>query len=216
MIAATKHDHILDVPFYSQFGDNGLDPFWQERSCGILALKMVIDYWRLKTGQHPVPVTEIFNEGNVVGGRTSRGDWVHSALVMVARHYGFTAWRRGWMLSSDGTVRFSAEGADEATLAQIDRQQRKESFATLIETLQRGYPVIVSVAKNFDEIDKPHVVVLTGLRRDEAKDSYEGFYYNDPNSPDVQSGKNSFVALAEFTHKWRYQGIFVIPAGEIL
>ncbi len=213
-MSSTTHDIILHVPFYSQLDDaHKLGDYWKTRSCGILALKMVVDYWRHKQGLEPIPAADLLAEGDVMGGRNDEG-WLHSTIVMVARHYGFIAWRRGWMLSSDGLRRFSAEGARDRTLGIVDDQQRKEAFPTLVDSIERGYPVIVSVARNFAEVDKPHMIVLTGIRRTNEKGDYHGFFYNDPYSPTRNERKDRYVSLAHFTDKWRWQGIFVMPEPE--
>lgn len=210
-MSTSTNDIILDVPFYSQLDDvHKLGDYWKTRSCGILALKMVVDYWRLKQGLNPIPAEDLLAEGNVMGGRNDQG-WLHSTIVMVAREYGFIAWRRGWMLSSDGMQRFSAEGARERTLAIIDNQQRREAFPTLVASIEHGFPVIISVARNFAEVEKPHMIVLTGIKRSSTKGDYRGFFYNDPYSPTRNERKDRYVSLARFTEKWRWQAIFVMP-----
>lgn len=207
------HDIILDVPFYSQNDDShGLDVYWKERSCGIFALKMVTDYWRIKAGQTPISAKQLLMDGDVVGGRIESIGWLHSNIVMVARQYGFIAWRRSWLLSADGRQRFSAEGAGERTLEIIDAQHRQEAYPTLVRSLESGCPVIISVARNFSEVDKPHLVVLTGFRRSSKKDDYQGFFYNDPYDPDSELRKDNYVSLRDFSKMWRSQAIFIIPS----
>ena len=213
----SKHlqDIFIDVPFYSQLDDShGLDEYWKTRSCGIFALKMVLDYWRTAQGLEPISAKELLSASDVLNGRNDRAGWLHATIVMVARQYGFIAWRRGWMLSSDGRRRFAAEGAGERTLEIIDSQHREEAYPTLVSALDKGYPVIVSVARNFSEVHKPHMVVLTGVRRGEDKDDFRGFYYNDPYDPENELRKNHYVSLGDFVNMWRSQAIFIIPNPE--
>lgn len=203
-------DRKLDVPYYSQFDERyGLTPEWQQRVCGLLAIKMALDFWQGKDTAE-TPLSELLAEAGVVGGRNANGDWLHSTLVMVARHRGYRAWRRGWMLSEDGRTRFEAEGADDATLYQIDKQQREEAYHSLVYALEQGAPVLVSVAKNFAKLDKPHIIVLTGYRL--APDGQIlGYYYNDPSGQYGVKRKNLFCNLERFQQYWRFQGIFITP-----
>jgi hypothetical protein len=203
-------DKQLNVPYYSQFDERfGLTPEWQQRACGILAVKMVVDFWQGSEAPE-VPLQELLNEANVVGGRNSFGDWLHSTLVMVARHRGYKAWRRGWMLSEDGRTRFEAEGADDTTLYQVDKQQREEAYHSLVQALEKGSPVLVSVAKNFAEVEKPHIIVLTGYRLS-PDGQIQGYYYNDPSGQYGVERKNLFCNLDRFQQYWRFQGIFITP-----
>ena len=203
-------DKKLDVPYYSQFDERfGLSPESQQRACGVLAVKMVLEYW-CKTAAPEVPLPELLSDAGVVGGRNAAGDWLHSTLVMVARHRGFKSWRRGWMLSEDGRTRFEAEGADDLTLYQIDKQQREEAYHSLVHALELGAPVLVSVAKNFADTSKPHIIVLTGYRLT-PDGQILGYYYNDPSGQYGVERKNLFCNLDRFQAFWRFQGIFITP-----
>lgn len=205
-------DQLLDVPFYNQLDEkNGLDPYWAERSCALLTLKMVMDYWLLKAGGSLVNLNQIFDETKADNGLDDKVNWRHAAIVRTARKHGFLAWRRGWMLSHPGREAFRAEGADSPTLMRIDLQHRREALPTLVEELENGFPVIVSVGKNFDEVEKPHMVVLTGLRRRDEGGAYQGFFYNDPFSPTKNDRKDRYVSIARFVEKWRSQAIFIEP-----
>lgn len=208
-------DSKLDVPYYSQFDERfGLTPYWQERVCGLLAVKMVLDFWQGRDAPE-TPLQELLGEANVVGGRNANGDWLHSTLVMVARHRGYRSWRRGWMLSEDGRTRFEAEGADDDTLYQIDKQQREEAYHSLVHALEQGAPVLVSVAKNFAETTKPHIVVLTGYRLT-PDGQILGYYYNDPSGQYGVERKNLFASIERFQQYWRFQGIFITPPDKEL
>jgi hypothetical protein len=205
------NDRILDVPYYRQNSDNGLDPFWRDRSCGILALKMVIDFYRRGQHQPDIDLGELFDRAMSNGGVDDNGNWLHSALVKTARDYGFRSWRRMWRLSGDQRARIESEGADSATLERNELQQMREAMPTLVETVDMGFPVIISVAKNFDDVEKPHLVVLTGVRRSAETNKYQGFFYNDPYSPSRADRKDRYVALARFIEKWNYLAIFTEP-----
>ncbi len=206
-------EHILDVPYYRQIDtESPLSAYWQERSCGILALKMVIDYYRLQKAQEPVDLKELFDKALAGGGVDENKNWIHAALVKTASDYGLVAWRRNWNLSAAGRQHFTAEGQSTQTLTRINNQQQREALPTLVDQVESGYPVIISVAKNFDEVDKPHLVVLTGIKRKPEVGGYQGFFYNDPYTISETDSKDRYVAIDRFIDKWNYLAIFVEPS----
>lgn len=206
-------EHILDVPYYRQIDtESPLSTYWQERSCGILALKMVIDYYRSQQNQSPLDLKELFDSALANGGVDQNKNWIHAALVKTASQYGLMAWRRNWNLSAAGQQHFTAEGQSAETLACINRQQQREALPTLVDQIESGHPVIISVAKNFDEVDKPHLVVLTGIKRKPEAGGYEGFYYNDPYTTSRTDRKDRYVDIDRFMDKWNYLAIFVEPS----
>ncbi len=209
------YDLHLDVPYYRQNDPNGvLSKFWQERSCGVLALKMVIDYWRLKDELAPVDLQELFDRAIANDGVDANGNWLHSALVKTASDYDLLSWRRMWRLSSDQRRGAAASGVAGAALLRNEIQQQREALPTLVEALVQGSPVIISVAKNFDEVAKPHLVVLTGVRRRTKLGAFEGVFYNDPYSPTASDAKDRYVSISKFNEKWNYLAIFAEPAGQ--
>ncbi len=206
--AFEQSDLKLDVEWLSQYGaKNGLGKYWQSRACGILSLKMVLDYWGHKEKAGESSVLELLELGNVLGGRNPDIGWRHSALVLMARQRGYRAWRRGWMLSLDGRTRFVAEGADDDTLGIIDAQQRAEAIPSLLSALHAGIPVIVSFSPSKR---KPHLSVLTGYRLGHDG-RVTGFYVNDPEALEEQDGAQMYVPLSLFLRNWYYQGIFITP-----
>jgi hypothetical protein len=206
------YDLHLDVPYYRQNDPGeGLTEFWQQRSCGVLALRMVIDYWRLKAGLEPVSLVGLFDQAMANDGVDANGNWMHSALVKTARDYDLLSWRRMWSLSSDQRRGAAASGVDGDSLVRNEIQQRREALPTLVEALVQGKPVIISVAKNFDSIDKPHLVVLTGVRRRTKLGAFEGIFYNDPYAPTHSDAKDRYVTISKFNEKWNYLAIFVEP-----
>ncbi|HSX01627.1 MAG TPA: C39 family peptidase [Candidatus Saccharimonas sp.] len=206
-------ERLLNVPYYRQIdAKSPLPAHWQERACGVLALKMVLDYHRAERGEAPTDLQELFDLAYEDGtGFTTAVGWRHEALVRAARHYGFRAWRRNWNLHTAGRELFIKEGADAATLGRLEAQQRREALPTLVETIEAGFPVVISVAKNFDEVDKGHLVVLTGLRREPELGRYHGFYYNDPYAPTEVDRKDRYVPIARFEDKWKHTAVFVEP-----
>lgn len=205
-------EHILDVPYYRQIDPNSpLGPEWQQRACGFLALKMVLDYYQLQSGQAPIDLKELFDKIYSYGGPVQNGNWLHADFVAAARSYGFHSWRRGWHMGIGGQKTFQAEGADSETIKRIDAQMVREALPTLVETVESGKPVIVSVAKNFGDVSRPHVVVLTGIKRGTVLGQYQGFYFNDPYTSTKKDRKDYYVPFPQFMDSWRGMAIFVEP-----
>ena len=210
-----SRDLHIDVPYYRQDDPNGgLSEFWQARSCGVLALKMMLDYWRTKEGLEPIAVTELFDNAMAHGGVDANNNWLHGALTKTAADYGFLSWRRMWSLSADQRRGAAASGVQGDALVRNEIQQRREALPSLVEALVQGKPVIISVAKNFDEVEKPHLVVLTGVRRRTMLGAFEGIFYNDPYSATASNAKDRYVSISKFNEKWNYLAIFVEPTGK--
>lgn len=79
---------IIEVPHYAQYLDVKKD-FWKKRSCGIVSLGMVLDYY----GKN-VPVDLLIKEGKAIGGYLKGIGWKHDAIVEIAKKYGFKSYRK--------------------------------------------------------------------------------------------------------------------------
>ncbi len=209
-LTQTATDHILDVPFYNQL-DSSLDPKWHDKTCGILALKMVMDYYRQQTNQPAIDLAELFESTLGDDGYIANVGWFHPALVRAAARYGFKAWRRSWNIATAGRKQYQDEGVDAPSMASFAAQLKKEALPALVDSIEQGRPMVVSVAKDFSDINKGHLVVLTGFKRGRAAGQYQGFYYNDPYSPTQNDRKDRYVAMARFEAKWNHRAIFLEP-----
>lgn len=202
-------DHKLDVPYYRQVDiKSGLNSYLQNRSCGILALKMVLDYYRLNLKKPTLDLAELFEKALKNGGTNGIGDWYHSTLVKTAIDYGFKSWRRSWRPADRDKDFFRSEGVNENSIALWEEQTKAESIPSLVSSVKKKCPVIVSVAKNFEMIDKNHDVVLVGFKMN--KNSVTGLYFHDPYAvPTGKDNKDLYVPLDKFNGKWTYRAIFV-------
>lgn len=171
---------LLDVPYYSQYLDVS-DENWKSRACGILCLKMVIDFYK----QSNLSADEFLKEGISRGGFGPSG-WIHDILVDMAKDFDMTSRRKEYKSQDDN---------EESAIKEI------------LNFLENNQPVIVSAVKNFSEPDKFHLVVLTGLEKD--GDEIKGFYYHDPDSYDKEDGKHKFVLIKTFKNYWRKMAIYV-------
>lgn len=204
-------EQILSVPYYRQHDmDSELNSYWQNRSCSILALKMVIDYYRQKDEKPPVDLSKLFEKAMKNGGVDANGSWYQAAIVKTAQDYGYRAWRRSWQPSQRDIDFFKSEGLNSASSAAWQSQVRAEALPTLFGHLRQGIPIIASVAKEFEQVDRAHLIVLTGAKFDKGQ-GLAGFYYNDPYSKNEKPQKDRFVKLDKFISKWLWRGIFVVP-----
>lgn len=174
----------LDVPYYSQFLDVNDNPYWMPRACGMVCLKMILDYHGRKTP----PLLEMCEKGKRDGGYGPSG-WFHDYFVKTAKEYGLDS-ERG------------------EKIGEILGLQK------IHDELKDGRPVIVSVSKYTLGQTKFHMVVLTGYEENdgiefpERKGQLTGFYFNEPESLSKEQGKDLFVDIKSFKHDWRRMAIF--------
>src|SRR3989304_5589033 len=119
-------DVLLDVNFYDQIGEAkiaGLSKEWADRACGIISLKMVLEY----LAKEKISLKEIFK--NLNGGKGYK------------------------------------EGLDEKSIEKLDRQTEREGISSIIEAINDGYPVMVSIPKHFRKGESGHLIVVTGFRK---------------------------------------------------
>jgi len=168
----------LDVPYYSQHEDIK-DERWQKRACGVVCLKMVLDF-HLKTLGRPtskgLSLDEFLEKALEKQAYHQTNGWIHDKLLEIARDFGMEAFRK----------------------------ENMEDEEELKDFLEKGNPVIVSVkAKKFSpEFEgKFHQIVLVGY--DE-----KGFFYNDSDYQN-DGGKDIFVDLKTFQKYWRKMALFI-------
>lgn len=78
---------IIEVPHYAQYLDVD-ENFWKSRSCGIVSLGMILDYYGTE-----VPIEELIGKGKANGGYIKGIGWKHDAIVDLAKEYGFESHR---------------------------------------------------------------------------------------------------------------------------
>jgi hypothetical protein len=137
-------------------------------------------------------------------------------LVRTAEQFGFVAWRRKWLHSDSEVKLFQKWGWLPEAIQLSEEQTAREGVATLDNSIVRDIPVIVSVPKEFNEVHKRHLIVLTGVRKDPLDDNYHGFFINDPYNPGQDKlardeRKDEFVDQERFINNWNRRAIFVVP-----
>ncbi len=175
------------VPFFSQLADVRTRA-WRYRGCGVVSLKMVLEYWHLRDRRNQSPaIAELLAKGLDIGAYLDAVGWIHSGLVAVARQFGY-----------DG---FNRDHADLSLTPLLSR----EAFEHLEKDLKRG-PLLASVYSGFDP-DKGggHIVVVVAV--------HDGLVeINDPADMKEREGRKAF-AVEAFLKAWKRRYIAVYPAS---
>lgn len=215
------NDVILDVPFYSEFeeidGVTSHIEFFKRRSCGIVSLKMVLDYLCRENRCKKVGIDKLIktalDEGAYVlenGGKKDYG-WQHAGLVRTVQKLGFLGFRRKYFIQKRDLEVMKKEGTSPKSLRRYYNQVFIEAVAAFKVQIDDKCPFLISIEKNLGIKRTSHIVVLTGYR--ELEGNVIGFFVNDPNNPkngkNRPVNKNQFISLSEFDKIWRKLAIFV-------
>ncbi len=157
-----------------------VEPFWMPRACGMCCFKMILDFHKKETPS----LIKMCEEGKENGGYGKSG-WIHDYFVKKGKEYGLSVEREEKM-DEDGGI-----------------QKIKNA-------LDKGEPVIVSIAKRSLGRSYFHMIVLTGYEEDLG--FVRGFYYHEPESLSREEGEHRFVELKDFMYDWRRMAIFFRPA----
>ena len=171
---------ILDIPYYSQYRDVK-DEYWKPRACGILCLKMILDFLKIK-----INGTDDFiqnaNEKKAYG----ENGWIHQGLIDIAKDFDVEMKRKEYKNDENDDL--------------------EKGIEKIINSIEDDKPVLVSAIKKFSEKNKFHMVLLVGFEIE--NNELKGFYYNDPDYENNE-GKNLFVDIEIFKKYWRRLVIFV-------
>lgn len=189
---------ILDVPYYSQIKDTK-NPEWKNKSCGITALKMVLDFYD-KTSQN---IDELYQKGLDLNGYLEDVGWYHHSLVNIAQTLGYSGITRSWNITKESGDKLASRGFTEKDIQIIRKQQFLESIYTIKEELSSHHPVIISLPKGFEKGGSGHLVVLVGFDED-------GFFIHDPYDQD-HPGTNMKLKFDKFKEIYEKRAIFIYP-----
>ena len=82
----------LNVPYYSQY-EGIKDEAWQGRACGLVCLKMVLDFHRVETPE----INEFLKIALDKEAYHESNGWIHDRLLAVAEDLGMKAYRKEGM-----------------------------------------------------------------------------------------------------------------------
>ena len=169
-----------EVPFYSQ-KTHITEKEWQPKGCGVTALKMILEYWKLNNPVNQSPhIAELMAKGLDIKAYVTDIGWSHQGLVNLAHNFGY--------------------GGYNMDLAKISRE---EAWDILTADLIK-YPLIVSVYPKFDP-DKigGHIVTLTGM--------YDGMIsLHDPEEASANLG-TKIIKEENFLKGWKQRYIVIKP-----
>jgi hypothetical protein len=216
---------ILDVPYYSEFdeidGSTEHIELFKRRSCGIVSVKMAVDYITHSTGLGMISLNRLIKLSIKhkayrlsIGGRRNYSGWSHSGIIKALSEAGFVAWRKRCFVLPSDIAHLKNEGIESDGIKRYKEQELGEFLETLAKSIDGGYPVIVSIEKNLGKKITPHLVVMTGYERKGSK--IAGFYINDPNNPKSNNGnrpihKDLYITCGQFVPMWRKTAIFIEP-----
>lgn len=129
----------FNVPAYSQYLDVK-NRAWKRRSCGIVALKMVLDFFEPKrTGTRTL--SRLIRARTRAHAYIPNVGWSHAGLARIAMRYGLKGKNYDWF-----------------------RESSRSAFKKMIRFLKRG-PVIASIYRNLNPNMHGHLVVITGFQK---------------------------------------------------
>ncbi len=184
---------VLDVPYHSQFLEVE-DYFWNIRSCGGCCIKMVLDFYNIKSDT----VLHIMNEAFNTGGYHTENGFMH-----------------------DWAVDYINKKLIENNInKKCYRKEKLENIDELINNLGNNNPVIVSIEKITLEQTKYHLIVLVGYEyENNESDNFDNknsenkkitkIIYHESESTDPERGKYRVCDVDIFKKFWRSKAIFV-------
>ena len=210
---------MIEVPHYYQLDPAVVGDEPESRTvCAVVAMKSVIDFYRLSSAQPELPFAELKNMMEQWGGRLEGSSlWRHDGEVNTLKSLGLTAWRRNWEAPSQDTSYFEeAEGYDAEQMAALDAQtqaemgldKRQAAQKALCSAIQSGNPVIVSVKPNFTHNKDSHQVVLHGW---ETSPSGDTLHIEDPIVPAQEQAERGTISADYFFEYFNYRAIFAQP-----
>lgn len=132
------YDKILTVPFYSQYMDV-VNPYWSVRSCGIVSVKMSLDYFGMDS-----PDLDTLIEDAVAMGAYGDSGWYHDGLIAVGERYGLAPYRK-------------------------EDMDPKAGIDELRSSVDDDVPVIVSVVQLLLGRRKFHQVLIVGYKLQDGR-----------------------------------------------
>ncbi len=174
-----KISHL--VPAYSQ-RIHIKDRKWQNRSCGIVSLAMVLNSLGgnttlgklLNIGQN----LKFTYKDKSYSAYSKKGGWNHWGLVRLAEKQGFEGVVYDWNVDNDVCKKIS----------------KAEAFKKTIQHLRR-FPLLASVHNSFDKARGGHLIVLIGADGDKL-------LFNDPDAKTTGEVKKE-VAVNKFLNGWK-------------
>ena len=197
----------LNIKYYSQYSEK-IEKDWQSRSCAIVCLQMVLDFYKKESKPIDLIKEGLFisedleKRGRRTEGYTREFGWGHELLVTILRNHGLPAYKQDFR-----SIKFNL---DDSTFSNSGFESEIFEFGInkIRENLLNNKPVIVSIVK--DTLNKKtsgHMVVVSGL--EEKNGEVKGFYIKDPEIKDNSGSQDDFIDIEKFINIWKKLAIFV-------
>lgn len=175
--------------FCSQHTDIQNDE-WKNKGCSISALWMAL---KTLNSDFNLSLDKLLEEAINI---KANGDglWKHDRVAVLAHNHGLAAYAEEFK-----SIPFGEETKYAKSLVEYGLQK-------IYNHLKEGGMVIVSVPKDFTETNKPHSILLTGVKEEDRK---RFFIYNDSNKRTEEEGKGLEISFENFAKVWRKLAIFL-------
>ncbi len=172
----SRLDIRFRVPYYSQRLDVGR-AFWRPRACGVVALKMAMDYVGKDSARYKKSsIDQLIDLGAAIHAHDPEHGWIHNGLIAIAKLNGFKkSYREEWV-----------------------SEERIDGVETIVELVAHQVPVLSSMMSRTGG----HLVTLVGLVMSK-EGACIGFFYHDPNSKDHIKGRFKKISLDQFMKNWK-------------
>ena len=182
---------MKEIIFCSQYSDVKKEE-WRPKACSISSLWMSLKYLKEDFILSP---DELLEEAISIKAFSEAGFWLHDRICLLAHNHGLPAYNEEFKSIPFGQETIYAESISDYGVEKIfNFLKNKEGL------------VISSVPKSFDDIDKPHSILLHGILEKEGE---RYFIYNDSEKLSKEEGQNLEVNLKDFKSKWRKLAIFI-------
>lgn len=139
-------------------------------------------------------VDELLEEALNIKAWSDTGFWIHNKIAILAHNYGAAAYAEEFKSIPFGIETKYAKDILNYGIEKIYNFLKNEN----------GF-VLVSIPKNFDNLDKPHTVLFHNIKEEDGK---KYFIYNDSEKEKV-NGENLEINIEDFKNKWRKLAIFI-------
>lgn len=185
---------IIPVPYISQYSDV-FEKDWQNRSCGIACVAMLLGYYNLED----INPMRLINEGVAIGGHCNKG-WFHESLVRLLRNHGVNAYAQEFR-----SVDVSPENKT-FEINSLETKMIESGINKIISEIDLGHPVIISVGPGFNTNKENHLILIIGY---DFSDEKKNFIVHDPDGVDKNELNYEMpVEISKIRQFWRKFAIF--------
>lgn len=166
---------------------------WRNKGCSVSALWMAL---KSLNQDFDLSVDELLGEAISIKSFSEAGFWRHDKISVLAHNHGLAAYNEEFK---------SIPFGEETKYARDLNKYGVEKIFNFLKD-KKGL-VIVSVPKNFSELNKPHSILLHNIKADDKGNNF--FVYHDSEKDNGESGADLEISLEIFEKTWRKLAIFL-------